>query len=672
MQRLARPPASPSISNGTVRFLSVDLLLYQPPLGAIPQRLYRLWTRTISLAALMASTRSTIGCFACKSRRKKCDETKPRCLRCQKSHIECPGYTYIQDPSGKPRTLPGLRTAHRSQTTIPQANSSAGTGEPGLQPPLDGYLMPACASYGTSGTSIGGNVGKLAPDMQSNQLASSSSSSGSFTHLKTSSHTSHEMTTRTAHPGPGTSKSMTSGQASLLTALFSLGSTSDVNLSPRSAHPSANPNISSVSVETRKQDNVRLHECDVPQESVAVIRPELVLDRTTESNSLTFVLHGYAALVSRMALEPQKLMSSAREFVFRYFEDGNESRCIVGLLANLGSRIATVGVMEGGRNLEPLISALNSTVQWQLDTIKSRPNSTGPELIKALDYALEVQALHIYADSPAGAKNFGRGSAVIFRQLCSEPLNEPIDLSALLQHPVRCLRHYAGASVFLDVLSDFPTLFRFKLPVPGSQYPNNRSSPLPIQEDGFVQWVYGVPNQILLLLATMKMMKQDKFVPNKEMVALLEQDIRNVPPFSGSSSDRFLAVMRSVVQECWRQAAFVYLYMAVCEDSSDTPRVKEAFKRFMRLLDGTRPGRLPDEFLTSPLVIVSPAAQGVRDREVIKQRAVRLHRNGRTFSTNHNLSILGTIEDYWARADAEGRPVLWSDVAVSRRKVMGI
>ncbi|CAE6423805.1 unnamed protein product [Rhizoctonia solani] len=305
--------------------------------------------------------------------------------------------------------------------------------------------------------------------------------------------------------------------------------------------------------------------------------------------------------------------------------------------------------MEGGRNLEPLISALNSAVQWQLDKIKSRPSSTGPELIKALDHALEVQALHIYADSPAGAKNFGRGSAVIFRQLCSEPLNEPIDLSALLQHPVR-----------------------FKLPVPGSQYPNNRSSPLPIQEDGFVQWVYGVPNQILLLLATMKMMKQDKFVPNKEMVALLEQDIRNVPPFSGSSSDRFLAVMRSVVQECWRQAAFVYLYMAVCEDSSDTPRVKEAFKRFMRLLDGTRPGRLPDEFLTSPLVIVSPAAQRVRDREVIRQRAVRLHRNGRTFSTNHNLSILGTIEDYWARADAEGRPVLWSDVAVSRRKVMGI
>ncbi|CAE6411355.1 unnamed protein product [Rhizoctonia solani] len=215
-----------------------------------------------------------------------------------------------------------------------------------------------------------------------------------------------------------------------------------------------------------------------------------------------------------------------------------------------------------------------------------------------------------------------------------------------------------------------PILFSYEVPLPAGQ-PSNPYAPSPaIQEDSVIQWVYGVPNHVVVLFATMKKIQQGRLIPNVEMVALLEQGIRNIPPFTGSSSDRFLAVMRSVVQECWRQAAFVYLYMAVCGDSSDTPRVMEAFKRFMRLLNRTRPGRLPDEFLTSPLMIVSPAAQKSHDREIIKRRAVKLRQRSQPFPTNG--SVLRMIEDYWARADAEGRPIVWSDLAISRSRLLGV
>ncbi|KAH7311796.1 hypothetical protein B0J17DRAFT_687675 [Rhizoctonia solani] len=128
--------------------------------------------------------------------------------------------------------------------------------------------------------------------------------------------------------------------------------------------------------------------------------------------------------------------------------------------------------------------------------------------------------------------------------------------------------------------------------------------------------------------------------------------------------------MRSVVQECWRQAAYIYLYMAVRGDSCDTPRVKGAYKRFMRLLKGTKPGRLPDEFLIAPLLIISPVAQRQHDREIIRQRALGLQRFGQTFRAN--VHIICIVEDYWARTDAEGRQVVWSDVAVSRRRVLGV
>ncbi|KAH7334167.1 hypothetical protein B0J17DRAFT_675610, partial [Rhizoctonia solani] len=124
--------------------------------------------------------------------------------------------------------------------------------------------------------------------------------------------------------------------------------------------------------------------------------------------------------------------------------------------------------------------------------------------------------------------------------------------------------------------------------------------------------------------------------------------------------------MRFVVQECWRQAAFIYLYMAVCGDPSDTPRVQQAFRHYIRLLNGTKPGRLPDEFLILTLQLIYPAAQRSRDREVIKQRVFSRDRTHVTTTF-----ILSIMDNVWGRSDAEGRPIVWSDVAASQREAFG-
>ncbi|CAE6421134.1 unnamed protein product [Rhizoctonia solani] len=212
--------------------------------------------------------------------------------------------------------------------------------------------------------------------------------------------------------------------------------------------------------------------------------------------------------------------------------------------------------------------------------------------------------------------------------------------------------------------------FRYEVSTPDSQPSDPYQSVSTVQDDGVVQWLHGVPNEIILLFAKMKTMRQDGLKPKGDTIALMERDIRDLQPFDGSSTERFVTIMRSVVQECWKQAAYIYLYMAVCEDSSDVPRVKSAYKRFMKLLKGTKPGRLPDEFLIAPLLIISPAAQQQCDREVIRQRALGLQRRGQTIRAN--VHIICIVEDYWARTDAEGRRVMWSDVAISRRRMLGV
>ncbi|KAH7345554.1 hypothetical protein B0J17DRAFT_728701 [Rhizoctonia solani] len=96
--------------------------------------------------------------------------------------------------------------------------------------------------------------------------------------------------------------------------------------------------------------------------------------------------------------------------------------------------------------------------------------------------------------------------------------------------------------------------------------------------------------------------------------------------------------------------------------------VPGAFKRYVKLLQGTKPGRLPDEFLILTLLLISPAAEQKSDRETIRQRILGLYTRSKAVRDNY-IGIF-IIEDYWTRADAEGRAITWFDVAVSRKRMM--
>ncbi|KAH7345534.1 hypothetical protein B0J17DRAFT_640233 [Rhizoctonia solani] len=627
----------------------------------------------------MSSTRSTTGCFACKSKHKKCDETKPHCLRCQKSRIECPGYTYIQDlnrPNRRPRTLPGPRTrVGQSQVTALQHTPFAKTEEPDLQVQVQGQLPPGydLVTSQTSYNPVVANAGTFLETINaSNQRVLSSSSNRLLQDSSNNLGASHRVTVDTAPPPHMVlATPMAAGQASLLEAMFSLGQPPGRVSPPRPLQPYTDSNAPLISKwlqpNSDKQDNPTTRDGEDPGGAANVIRHELVLDKTAESNALPFVLQAYATWIRRLAFDPLKLTDIAREFVFSHFEDGEQSRWIIALLSNIGSRVGSEESVEGEHS--PLLSMLQTAVRRRLGDVRSRPHPRRSELVRALNSALEAIVMHFYTTPPNEAIALIQEATPIFRQLCPEPPGEPIDLRSLLQHPMCCLPRYAQMDITSSLATDMPTTFRYEITIPNSQ-PSNSSRLVPaIQNDGVIQWLHGIPNEILLLLAKMKNMRQDGLAPNREMVALLEQEICKLQPFSGSSSERFLNIMRSVVQECWRQAAYVYLYMAVCGDPCDTPRVKEAFKRYMKLLNGTKPGQLPDRYLVPTLPLICPAALQKRDREMIRQRALSLYNHDRTHIANNYFTYV--IEDYWARADTERRLVTWSDVAVSRRRVLG-
>ncbi|KAF2502504.1 hypothetical protein BU16DRAFT_10907 [Lophium mytilinum] len=53
----------------------------------------------VPIASSRVRVRVRTGCFTCKTRRVKCDETKPHCLRCSQTGRKCDGYPRDQHPS---------------------------------------------------------------------------------------------------------------------------------------------------------------------------------------------------------------------------------------------------------------------------------------------------------------------------------------------------------------------------------------------------------------------------------------------------------------------------------------------------------------------------------------------------------------------------------------------
>ncbi|KAF2007916.1 hypothetical protein P154DRAFT_568742 [Amniculicola lignicola CBS 123094] len=68
--------------------------------------------RSPTVSSKQTKARSKTGCTTCRKRKKKCDETRPFCLSCQKNNIHCEGYKAVEIwRSGKERAAEGRTQA---------------------------------------------------------------------------------------------------------------------------------------------------------------------------------------------------------------------------------------------------------------------------------------------------------------------------------------------------------------------------------------------------------------------------------------------------------------------------------------------------------------------------------------------------------------------------------
>lgn len=394
-----------------------------------------------------------------------------------------------------------------------------------------------------------------------------------------------------------------------------------------------------------------------PEGVERAIFDSLTLDRNVESNSLPFVLESYASWIGRVAFDPVKVARRSRDLIIKNYCDSEESRWTITLIANVFRKLVgseTMGEVWRPGYL-PTVSTLVGQVRRNITMAKSSYSPSWEvdiqNVVRALDNTLEVVSIYYITTRVDEALELMQEAAPIFRRACPDLLGAPIHLQSLLLQPIESLRHYAVVDVLTSISIDRPMFFQYDT----TFYPELGSSVLSFTDDVGLQWSHGIPDRVILAFARINALRHSP-IWDVQAVEELETIIRDFVPIPSVSPEPFLTIARMTVQECWRQAAYIYLYMGLCRADASDPRVVQALSRFMKLLDTVKPGRVPDAFIMLGLIIAGVAARQPADRHTIGQRMTGVQE-----FRYKGASALSRLEYLWKEVDAQTRPAVWAD-----------
>ncbi|CEL61383.1 hypothetical protein RSOLAG1IB_09986 [Rhizoctonia solani AG-1 IB] len=584
----------------------------------------------ISLSTM--SQRSMAGCRTCKAKRRKCDETKPSCLRCARSGSECV-YEYIQlTGNGKKRTKPANITKHQPKRPGEQSNSTIVS---------EFIIVSPASAAGTSAREVAqGVVPLLDPPM----IWATSSQP-------------------TILRQPTVPQYLTPGQAGLFDALFSLADPDHTSNQPAFSSvwglTNPDPDLDSNHLTSHVTElnsyctsalapNSGVQELDDDEdiEGVGAIMCgiPLALDRTVESNSLPFVLQCHAQWIPLMYFDPKIVIYQTKETIISQFSESFNSRFRLILFSELMRTMAKHRILdEGGKRILQLLggevrrNVTDYQIQkWPMDEHERKHAN------RALDHLMNVSVSQLYppraqtnwpsrqlvviqitAAPLASTLHLVRTAAPVFLSACPPP-HPPHVASIMLGNSIN-LKGFVVADVVFGIATGLPlscrsvsirlftdalggklsSLIRDRYHVPWSL---ELCELFAKADDQGAQWVLGIPDQYILLFTfiygLMEEAKATGGSVDPQIIAQIEDDMPEIVILPCQSTDPSLTFCRMVVQECWREAALIYFYMVLHGAHALDPRVEQAQKKFMKLVNGVSPGRNPDTFLIIPMMIV--------------------------------------------------------------------
>ncbi|KAG8694347.1 hypothetical protein FRC09_009906, partial [Ceratobasidium sp. 395] len=138
-----------------------------------------------------------------------------------------------------------------------------------------------------------------------------------------------------------------------------------------------------------------------------------------------------------------------------------------------------------------------------------------------------------------------------------------------------------------------------------------------------VEWAYGCPGDIIVLLAKINVWRVSKWIEqavwNEEQWREIEERLKGWKPVMDTDQSASV-VARFAIQESWRQAVFVYLYMGMCGVDSADPRVESSVRQIVQLASTIEPGNPFEIHLCMPCLIAGVAARQEPHRALLRKK----------------------------------------------------
>ncbi|KAG9118519.1 hypothetical protein FRC07_006928 [Ceratobasidium sp. 392] len=266
-----------------------------------------------------------------------------------------------------------------------------------------------------------------------------------------------------------------------------------------------------------------------------------------------------------------------------------------------------------------------------------------------------------------------RNSASIFLQIvCSEPslwpfravpTHPPAKISVAHVLATTCyeLGHWIIMDTVCAMIYGLPQTVRYDTSTPAFKhciYP--------------VEWLHGCPPELLILFVEINQRFAERFVLGPAQCWFdVEQRLKQweAPVKTEPGQDSCKAVARLAVQESWRHALLVYLYMSVCGVASDDPRVRASVQQIFRLIGTVQSdGQTMVSIQFFAQYMVAGACTHLENqRALIRNRLASVNNDLWLFWGPNYVPILDHL---WHGAAANGRPILWDDYIDSRRAVL--
>ncbi|ELU37954.1 fungal zn(2)-Cys(6) binuclear cluster domain-containing protein [Rhizoctonia solani AG-1 IA] len=421
-----------------------------------------------------------------------------------------------------------------------------------------------------------------------------------------------------------------------------------------------------------------------------VLRKELTKalapDRKVKSNMLPFLIESFTSWTKFFVFEPARVINVIRHSILRNSQAGEADQERMLLVAG------AVRAVSRSTNYD-LTDFLRLHTHVVGDVRTARKALERDDLTKEM--AINVMSgFHDVRDPfsiigvpfiniPVARDMF----APIFRRACPESNKELANLPSILSAPQDIhLKYFATLDTIQSAITSRPMFFRYNLDFISAEVEQSIDS-----DDGpGLRWALGIPDRLCVVLAKLNTIYEDGQQPDPEQVQALEAEIQRCSPIIPSTSvmDPVLMLGRIVVQEAWRHAAQIYLYMAShsfrallptrLADRMTTGFVQGRFQcraweesRFV-LGSSAFYGETVDSvcFLYADLrgLKLGVAASKPHDRSDISTRLWGVAECKKQGTMGND--IVRVLTDIWARTT--DRPVVWADIRTSFLRVIGI